>query len=188
MSKKQDELLNSNYDGIQEYDNDLPVWWKGIFYVTILFAVLYAPYYMFHYGMTSEERLAKELSDIKALAPKVAPQSEVKAEELIALTKDATHLASGKEVFVAKCMPCHGPEGQGIVGPNLTDDFWIHGGKITDTYRTVNVGVVDKGMLAWKGLLPDEQIRDVVAYIYTLRGTHPANPKEAQGDKYTESE
>lgn len=187
MAKKQDELLNSNYDGIQEFDNDLPKWWLGIFYLSIIFACLYAPYYMLHIGPTSDERLAGELKEIQSASQKV-PAGEVSAAVLLALTKDPARLESGKGVFTAKCAACHSAEGQGLVGPNLTDEYWIHGGKITDTYQTVTVGVLDKGMLAWKGLLPEDQIRDVVAYIYTLRGTHPANPKAPQGEKYSGNE
>ncbi|MBN8550623.1 MAG: c-type cytochrome [Deltaproteobacteria bacterium] len=187
MAKKQDELLNSNYDGIQEFDNDLPKWWLGIFYTTIIFACLYAPYYWFHIGPNSEEQLAAELKAIQPTTNSAAP-AEVSSAQLLALTKDPGRLASGKEVFAAKCAACHSAEGQGLVGPNLTDEYWIHGGKITDTYKVVTTGILDKGMLAWKGLLPENQIQDVVAYIYTLRGTTPANPKAPQGEKYIGNE
>lgn len=182
MAKKQDELLDSNYDGIQEFDNDLPKWWLGIFYVTIIFAVIYAPYYLFHMGPSSEEVLAEQVKAIKSTLDSKS-QTDVKDDDLLALTKDASHVGAGKGTFTAKCAACHGMEGQGMVGPNLTDDYWIHGGKITDNYKVVVTGVPEKGMLAWKNLMTDQEIRDVVAYIYTLRGTHPANPKDPQGEK-----
>jgi len=187
MNKKQDELLNSNYDGIQEYDNDLPKWWQILFLITIVYGVIYAVYQYSGMAGTSEARLAGEVNAIQATQKSAAPV-EVSAETLLSYVKDANHLNAGKLVFQQKCLPCHGPEGQGIVGPNLTDEFWIHGGKIADIRHTVQVGVPDKGMLTWKGILSDDEINNVSAFVYSLRGTHPANPKAPQGDKYVGNE
>ncbi|MFN8389397.1 MAG: cbb3-type cytochrome c oxidase N-terminal domain-containing protein [Bdellovibrionota bacterium] len=185
MAKNRDELLNSNYDGIQEYDNDLPRWWLMLFYITIAFGVVYVGYYQFGPGPSSEESLASAMAAIQANKPK---EVAVDSSALLALAKDSAHLASGKTVFDTRCLPCHGAQGQGIVGPNLTDNFWIHGGKIADTQKTIREGVLDKGMLAWKGVLSDAEIDDVTAYIYSLRGTNPPNPKAPQGDPYTGNE
>ena len=185
--KKQDDLLSSNYDGIQEYDNDLPKWWLWLFYLTLLFACLYGPYYWLHIGPDSQERLATDLKNIQQAVPAVV-KTEVSAEMLLAVTKDTARLASGKEVFASKCAACHAAHAEGLVGPNLTDEYWIHGGKITDSYRTVTDGVLEKGMLSWKGLLPEQQIQDVVAYLFTLRGSNPPNAKAPQGEKYTGNE
>lgn len=182
MSKKDlDELLNSNYDGIQEYDNDLPRWWQALFFITIAFGVVYVLYY--HVGGTLDSQVALD-TDMKAIAAQSqkAPVAAISADTLLSFVKDSSHLAGGKAVFQAKCMPCHGPEGQGVVGPNLTDNYWIHGGAITDIHRTIEVGVPEKGMLAWKGLLTSEEINDVAAYVFSLKGTNPANPKAPQGD------
>jgi cytochrome c oxidase cbb3-type subunit 3 len=185
MTKKQDELLNSNYDGIQEYDNDLPKWWQALFLITIVFAVIYSIYYFTGMSPSSEARLAGEMKAIEA-TQKSAPSVEVSAATLLSYVHDTTHLSAGKVVFQQKCLPCHGPEGQGIVGPNLTDDFWIHGGKITDIRHTIVVGVPEKGMLTWKGILSDDEINNVAAFVYSLHGSNPANPKAPQGDKVTD--
>ena len=179
MSKKQDELLSSNYDGIKEYDNDLPRWWLGLFFITIVFGVIYAGYFFF--GPTSQEQLASDLSAIKG-QQKAVSSEETSKEALLSFVKDSSHLNAGKAVFDARCVVCHGPQGQGLVGPNLTDDNWIHGGKITDIRTTVQNGVLEKGMLAWKGVLSPAEIDNVVAYVYSLHGTNPPNPKAPQGD------
>ncbi len=185
-NKNMDELLNSNYDGIQEYDNDLPRWWVALFYITIAYAVVYVGYYHLGPGPNSEEGLASSLAAIesrKVVAPKAVVAD---ADALLALVSDQTRLASGKAVYTARCVACHGPDGQGLVGPNLTDEYWIHGGKISDIQKTVREGVLEKGMLAWKGVIPDAEIDDVTAFVYSIRGTNPANPKAPQGDKFVE--
>lgn len=184
MAKARDELLSSNYDGIQEYDNDLPRWWLALFYVTIAFSAVYSFYYHLGPGPSSEQSLADALGALeKVKAPAGAAAPEGGDDLLLALTKEPTHLASGKAVFDTRCAACHGAEGQGLVGPNLTDDFFIHGAKPSDVHKVIRDGVLEKGMLAWKGMLTDEQIRDVTAYVYTLRGTNPPNPKAPQGEK-----
>ena len=182
MKKKQDELLNSNYDGIQEYDNDLPRWWKALFIITIIFGLVYVAYRNLGYSPDTEAALQHELKEIQAKQASTT-STVTSAETLLAFTKDPNHLAAGKAVFQTKCVACHGPEGQGLVGPNLTDNFWIHGGKISEIQHTIINGVLDKGMLSWKGLLSDQEIADVAAYIFSLKGTNPANPKPAQGEK-----
>ena len=181
-----DELLEHNYDGIQEYDNDLPRWWLGIFVVTAIFALGYL-FYMHSGSFESQhDRLARELSELKEFRAKLAAQrgtAGMGAEQLLALTKDAEVLGKGQQIFAQKCVVCHAPAGQGLIGPNLTDDFWIHGGSIGEIQKVVLDGVLDKGMLAWRGQLKDDEINAVVAYVWTLHGSNPPNPKEAQGVK-----
>jgi len=179
---KQDELLNSNYDGIQEYDNDLPRWWLYLFYITIAFGVVYVGYYMFGPGQSQEQIVIAQLAEDAKLAAAAAPSEGPSADALIALASNADALKKGHEVFVARCVACHGPDGQGLIGPNLTDKYWIHGGKITDLVKVVENGVLDKGMLAWKGVLQPAELQSVVAYVWSIRGTTPANPKAPQGD------
>ncbi len=179
---KQDELLNSNYDGIQEYDNDLPRWWLYLFYITIAFGVVYVGYYMFGPGQSQEQIVIAQLADDAKRAAASAPAEGPSGDSLLALASNQDALKKGHEVFVARCVACHGPDGQGLIGPNLTDKYWIHGGKITDLVKVVENGVLDKGMLAWKGVLQPAEIHAVVAYIWSIRGTNPANPKAPQGD------
>jgi cytochrome c oxidase cbb3-type subunit 3 len=183
--KQQDELLNSNYDGIQEYDNDLPQWWKVLFYITIVFGLGYAIYAA--QRPTTDARLAAELKVIQDKKPvDILPTTS--SESLLALAQDEQHLNSGKNIYITKCAACHGGAGEGLIGPNLTDEFWIHGGNISELRKTIEVGVLDKGMLAWKGVLTDAEINDVVAYVYSLRGTTPPNPKAPQGEKFEDGD
>ncbi len=185
MSSSDDRLLSGNYDGIQEFDNDLPRWWVGLFWATIIFGAFYTAYYSFGPGRSPNEQLAVDMEELKVVrehAEAAKPALVDTEDSLVALAKNADTVAKGKAVFDLRCAPCHGPQGQGVVGPNLTDNFWIHGGKITDTLHVVQKGVLDKGMLAWEGVIPPDELRAVVAYIYTLRGSSPPNPKAPQGD------
>ena len=186
-SGSKDQLLESEYDGIQEYDNDLPGWWRALFAVTVVLGTAYAGYMHLVSGESSQQQFARQIAAEKQQAIQIQAQQPVVSgpeEEaaLLKLTADTQVLANGKGVFVTRCSPCHGPDGQGIVGPNLTDDYWIHGGKITDIRTVIENGVLDKGMLAWKTMLPQDDLKAVVAYIYSIRGTNPANPKPPQGD------
>jgi cytochrome c oxidase cbb3-type subunit 3 len=99
----------------------------------------------------------------------------------MALTRDSKALAAGKQLFVSTCAPCHRPDGGGLIGPNLTDDYWLHGGSITEIHHTITYGVLDKGMPNWGKMLRAEQVADVAAYVYTLHGSNPPEPKPPQG-------
>lgn len=183
MAHDEDRAFNAAYDGIQEYDNNLPRWWVWLFYGTIVFAVGYVIYY--HAGgpgLSQEELLAldmKHAEEQKAAAPKPLGAS---ADTLLALVQSPEALARGKVVYGEKCGVCHGGEGQGMIGPNLVDKYWLHGGDIVSIQKTIKVGVVEKGMLAWEGMLPAADIDRVTAYLWSLRGTNPSNPKPPQGD------
>lgn len=186
MSKRtQDELLTGNYDGIQEYDNDLPRWWIQLFYLTIIFSVIYTVYVHFMGTPTDHERVAQQLADLKAVqtayeqahAPKVEG-----ADVLLALAAKPEVVAKGQGVFAGKCAACHGAKGEGLVGPNLTDEYWLHGGKIEQIHTVIEVGVPEKGMMSWKALMPKEDIDAVTAYIWSIRHTNVPG-KAPQGDK-----
>lgn len=191
MSKEEDKLLNSAYDGIQEYDNDLPRWWVWLFYGCIIFSIVYWVFYhMGGPGVSSTERLAvqmKEIEDLRSSAAAKVGSHEVSEDSLLKLASDSSTLSSGKAVFTARCAACHGQQGEGIVGPNLTDNFWIHGGKIKDIHTVIEKGVIEKGMLAWKGQIPQSEIDAVTAYVWSLNGTNPQNPKAPQGDEVKRS-
>ena len=186
MTKKQDELLSHNYDGIEEYDNSLPLWWRWLFYLTIVFAVVYVAYYHLGSGLNQEQTLALEMKTIADQKPK-ATGGELTEEQLLAKVSDPTVVAKGKEVFQARCLACHGPLGGGIVGPNLTDDHWIHGGKLLDIRNTIMEGVPAKGMISWKALMPAEEVDAVVAYIRSIRGTNPPGGKPPEGEVVSNS-
>lgn len=176
-------LLDHNYDGIRELDHVLPRWWLGILYGTIVFAAWYAGYYLSGHGPTPQQELAVAMKQIEALQPKPAPGG-ADTVALLAAFKDPTRIKHGAEVFAGKCVPCHGDKGQGVIGPNLTDDFWIHGkGTLVDIASVVTVGVGDKGMPPWGSILNQDELRDVVAFVHSIHGTNPPSPKEPQGEK-----
>lgn len=181
MSKKSDELLDSNYDGIKEFDNDLPKWWIILFYLTIIFGLVYFVYFTFGPGLSSDQRLSAELEAIKQLQKSLPVEAKSSAEDLLKLVKQPERLEKGRLVYEGKCAACHAPLGQGLVGPNLTDNYWLHGGKITDIKNVIEVGVLEKGMLAWKGLLTPEEIDEVTAFVFSLKGSNPPDAKAPQG-------
>ncbi len=183
----EDRLLDHNYDGIQEYDNPMPRWWVGLFWATIIFAVLYFINVIPGIG-TGPGRIANYEKEMKAANVKAAaveaatPKVELTDDAVWAFTKDPAALAAGKQTFITTCAACHQPDGGGNIGPNLTDDYWIHGNKPMEIVHTITVGVPDKGMPTWGQTLKPEQIGHVAAYVLTLHGTHPANPKAPQGN------
>ena len=265
--KKKDVLLDHNYDGIQELDNDLPPWWLWLFYLSIAFAVVYMFYYHFiGIGPSSAEEYMMEMnpnyvaegsvagggifngykspyySPKGEMTPRVLEQMkkyigpEITGNELVmeamrrsdeatreklketfpelweqltaggaALTKapaaqpkaeataepvaniepltDEASLAAGKNIFVTNCSSCHGKLGEGGIGPNLTDDYWIHGAGMGNVVKVITNGVPAKGMITWKGILTEDQIKQVASYILTLHGSNPPNAKAPQGEK-----
>lgn len=181
--------LGHNYDGIRELDNRLPPWWLYGFYITIVFAGIYLwRYHVSHTAPLSGEEysiaMAKAEAEKEAYLKKSANNVD---ENTVVLLTDASALAAGKNVFATNCAACHLADGGGSVGPNLTDDYWLHGGGVKDIFKTVKYGVPEKGMRSWKEDLSPVQISQVTSYIKSLRGTKPANPKEPQGSLYQES-
>lgn len=178
--QEQDRLLEHDYDGIQEYDNPMPRWWLWIFYATIAFVPLY---YVLP-GRLGENggNIAEYEADVaahKAAAPPSAPT--ISDEALLALSNDREALHEGEEVFTKNCVACHGIGGGGVIGPNLTDDAWIHGGAPGAIHKTIVEGVLEKGMPPWGRLLRPEEIDQVTAYVISLKGTSPPNPKAPEG-------
>ncbi len=188
LSREKDMVLEHTYDGIAELDNPTPPWFMGLFYGTIGIAVVYM--LVFHVFKVGDLQL-KEYSDEVAIAEvkreayiaKVAGNIN---ENTVAFVRDTKALDEGKGLYTQHCVACHGAEGQGGVGPNLTDDYWLHGNTIKDVYRTVSEGVTEKGMLSWKRQLNPLQMQQVSSYVLSLHGSSPPNPKEPQGDKKTE--
>lgn len=188
IEKEKDVMLDHNYDGIRELDNQLPPWWKYGFYLTIVFAFVYL--INFHVSGSGKLQLAEYSEEMKnaELATKKRMENStnnINAASVTILT-EAGSLASGKEIYVKNCVACHGDLGQGNVGPNLTDEFWIHGGGIKNIFNTIVVGVPSKGMISWKSQLTPKATQEVASYILTLQGTNPAGAKEAQGEKWVE--
>lgn len=189
IEKEKDILLDHDYDGIQELDNALPPWWKYGFYLTIVISVGYM--WRFHISETGPTQLQEYIAEVaqgeKDKAEYLAKSASNVDETTVKLMTDESALASGKKVFDATCAACHASDGGGGVGPNLTDEYWLHGGSVQDVFKTIKYGWPDKGMKSWKDDLSPKQIAEVTSFIILLKGTKPAAPKDAQGDKYIES-
>lgn len=178
-----ERLLEHNYDGIQEYDNPLPRWWVVLFWITIVFTPLYFLYYHWGPGMLTIEAYNQDMiAYYDQQAQQFLAMGEVTEKTLIDLQQKSSMMAGAKALFQTKCSPCHGMNGEGNIGPNLTDDYWLHGNKLTDIYHTVMEGVPSKGMLSWKTQLGPAELLSVAAYVGTLRGSNPPNPKKPQGE------
>jgi cytochrome c oxidase cbb3-type subunit III len=174
------KLLDHEIDGIRELDNLLPRWWVWLFNLSIVFGFIYLGYYhVFKVGDLQAAEYAKEAKVGEQLKSVAITKFESGIATLTPST-DPTALTEGRQVFTTYCAPCHRPDGGGLVGPNLCDDYWIHGSNYVDNVKTIIEGVPAKGMLTWRGVLKPDQIKAVSSYIYTLRGTHPPNPKPAE--------
>lgn len=189
LEKEQDILFDHEYDGIRELDNSLPPWWVAMFYITIGFAVVYMVYY--HFGGNGpsqaeeyEMAVAKAEASVEAY---LSQQANLVDETNAELLTDEESLALGKTVFDANCAACHGMMGEGGVGPNMTDEYWIHGGGVQNVFKTIKYGVPEKGMISWQSQLRPTDMHRVASYIITLAGTNPPNAKEPQGVKYEAS-
>lgn len=178
----QDRLLDHSYDGIQEYDNPMPRWWVHIFWITILFALLY---WMNVPGIGAGKgwiaNYERDMAAARARHPARAAAPRLDDDALLAMSRMPNEVAEGKAVFDMNCMPCHRADGGGSIGPNLTDAYWVHGGRPADLLRTAHEGVPAKGMPAWGTILKPDDVASAVAYVITLRGTNPPNPKGPEG-------
>jgi cytochrome c oxidase cbb3-type subunit 3 len=173
---KEPLLLDHNYDGIQELDNNLPRWWVWLFYITIIFAAVYLVYY--HVAKVGDLQAAEYDKEMKAgNAIKTAAMGNFESSSpSLQPSKDAVVIENGRQTYAKFCAPCHRADGGGLVGPNLTDDYWIHGSNYCDTVKVIWDGVPAKGMVTWKTVLKPDEIQSVASYIYTLRGTKLATP------------
>jgi cytochrome c oxidase cbb3-type subunit III len=180
-------MSDHSYDGITELDNFMPPWLQWVFIGSIAFAVIYfVNYTVLGIGPTGEEEYQEELR-LEAIAAETRKANLVAGidETTVVFDESAAAISSGKSIFETNCAACHAADGGGGVGPNLTDEYWLHGGSIQDVFKIVKYGVVEKGMIPWQDQLSPEQMQQVSSYILTLVGTTPANPKEPQGEPYS---
>lgn len=188
ISEEKNIVLKHKYDGIEELNNPIPGWFNFLFYGTIIFSVIY----LFIYEVSGiggrqrdeyvqEVRAAEleQLANLKKLGATID-------ENTVVINQATEVLENGALMYNANCKSCHGEFGEGTVGPNLTDEYWIHGGSVNDIFRTIKYGVVDKGMVAWGKNMSPKTISDISNYIVSLRNSNPAGAKEAQGEKYIE--
>jgi len=173
---KEPLLLDHNYDGIQELDNNLPRWWVWLFYITIIFSAVSVVYYhVTGSGDLQAAEYAKEMKAGEQIKGAAMGKFEIGLSTLQP-SSDAAVLEDGRQTYVKYCAPCHRADGGGLVGPNLTDSYWIHGSNYTDTVKIIWDGVPAKGMITWKTVLKPDQIQNVASYIYTLRGAKLLTP------------
>lgn len=190
LEREEEVLTDHEYDGIHELDNNLPPWWKAMFYATIVFAVVYL--FAVHgagWIPTQAEAYQAEVADAElAIAAYMATRTNLIDETNVEIATDEVSLTEGTNLFKANCVACHGIDGGGGIGPNLTDEFWIHGGSLVDVFKTIKYGVPQNGMISWEDQMTAEQMKNVASYVMTLKGTTPANPKEPQGELYEEED
>jgi cytochrome c oxidase cbb3-type subunit 3 len=183
VEKEADVLLDHDYDGIKELDNALPPWWKYGFYFTIVVAVIYVfNFHVFGIGKNPEQEYAAEMEAGKKVEEAYKAKTKNLVDENNVTLADAGGIAEGAKLYKQSCVACHGQNGEGGIGPNLTDDYWIHGGSMNNIYKTIKVGYPDKGMQSWESMMNPGQMRNVASYVKSLKGTKPANAKAPQGD------
>ncbi len=174
---KEVPLLEHDADGIQELDNLLPRWWVWLFWLCNVFGIAYMLYFhTFNLGDLQAAAYQKEARAGEELKSAALARFESDLDKLEP-SKEQTVLGQGAQIFTTYCAPCHRADGGGLVGPNLTDNYWIHGETYHDNVKTIINGVPEKGMLSWRGVLKPAEIQAVASFIYTLRGSNPANPK-----------
>lgn len=188
VEEEKEIILDHNYDGIRELDNNLPPWWVYMFYATIVFAVVYLARFHVFDGYTQNMEYDQEVAEaqIAIEAYKKTAKGLVDANTVELLT-EASDIKAGGAIYNTNCVACHMPDGGGGIGPNLTDEHWILGGGIKNVFHTISEGGRDgKGMIAWKQTLKPAEIAQVASYILSeINGKSPANPKAAEGDIWT---
>ena len=189
LQEEDDIMLDHNFDGITELDNKIPPWWNALFYGAIIFAFIYMiDYHVIGDGKVQENEYNQEMQAAAMQLEILAKSGGMITEETVTVLTDAADLAAGKKTFIKNCAACHGMKGEGLVGPNFTDEYWIHGGSIKNIYHTISEGVPAKGMISWKAQLSPNQIQEVGSYILSLKGTNPPNQKAPEGEKWVAPE
>lgn len=181
-------ILDHNYDGIKELDNELPPWWVYLFYATIIFGVIYLIrfeiYGDYDQDLEYELEVAEAQAEIEAYKKTAKDLVDVNTVELLT---EASDISAGKSIFETNCVVCHMADGGGGIGPNLTDEYWISGGGIKNVFNTVSEGGrAGKGMVSWKQTLKPLEMAQVASYLLNFQGTTAANPKAAEGDLWVD--
>lgn len=190
IAEESDIDLGHDYDGIRELDNKLPPWWLILFYGTIAFAAIYM--YIYHWSgsewSSEQEYYASiELAE-EQIKEYLAQQADAVDETNVTFLTDENTLLAGESIFIGQCAVCHGQNGEGLVGPNFTDQYWVKGGGVKNIFTTIKYGVPEKGMISWKSQLRPSEMQSVASYIMTLEGTDPPNQKAPEGELWTETE
>lgn len=189
IERESEVLMHHEYDGIRELDNSLPPWWVNMFILTVIWAFGYMVYY--HWGgngPSSTDEYDMEIAEAKAAQRAIAGLGKTVDETTVEQLSATSDLSAGATIFTTSCATCHGQKGEGLVGPNLTDEYWLHGGGIKEIFKVIKNGVPEKGMIAWSAQLTPKDIQKVASYIRTLKGTNPPNPKAPQGEIWRDAQ
>ncbi|MFZ1518115.1 MAG: cbb3-type cytochrome c oxidase N-terminal domain-containing protein [Ignavibacteriaceae bacterium] len=182
-------LLNHDYDGIKELDSQIPPWFLWLFYITIFFSIVYMlDYHVFNSSPLQDAEYQLQVKQAEIERAALMNSGAMLNEETVTLLSDQAAIDNGKQIFATNCVACHSADGGGLVGPNLTDDYWIHGGGVKNIFKTIKYGVTAKGMIAWQTQLNPKQMQDVASFIVTLHGTTPVTPKQPEGTIWKESD
>lgn len=185
IEDEQKLLLDHDFDGIKELNNKIPPWFMAVFYATMIWAGYYmVSYHILGSGNVQEDEYIAEVQAASLEREILNRSGALISEETVTVLDDVASLSSGTDIFVKNCAACHGMGGEGLVGPNLTDDYWIHGNTVKDLFKVIKYGVPQKGMISWQTQLDPTQMQEVASYILTLRGTNPQNQKEPEGELY----
>ena len=188
IEQEADVMLDHDYDGIRELDNVLPPWWVNLFYATIVFALIY----LVRFHVMGDNNQAQEFDEEVRIAQlDIAKNAAAAPDDMnidkVTLLTDAESLARGKEVFTNTCAACHKADGGGLVGPNLTDEYWINGGGIKNVFKVISEGSPNNpSMVSWKKILKPTEIQKLASYVLSLQGTKPVGAKPQEGKKWVE--
>ena len=187
IEKENDILFHHDFDGIRELDNKVPPWFQFLFYGTIIWGIIYMlVFHVFSDGQIQTTEYKMEIQQAALDKEILIKSGTFLNEETVTLLTDAAGISEGKNIFQKNCVSCHAMDGGGLVGPNLTDDFWINGGGIKNVFKTIKYGVPVKGMISWQTQLDPNKMQQVASYIISLHGIKPANPKAPEGTKWEE--
>lgn len=188
LEREADVLLDHNYDGIRELDNNLPPWWLYGFYFTIVFAFVYIGYFHFGGGLMQAEEYEQEMAQAELeVKTYLSSLSNLVDESNVTLLSAESDLAEGKSIYETNCASCHGMMGEGGVGPTFADRYWKHGGGIKNVFKTIKYGVVEKGMIPWESALSPGEMQKVASYLLGFEGTNPPGIKDPEGELWEES-
>jgi len=189
IDRENDIMLNHNYDGIKELDNIVPPWFNFLFYGSAIFGVIYLlNFHVINNTWSSVGEYNLEMETARLQREVLVKTGAFIDENSVEFLTDATTLNEGKEIYIKNCVSCHGQNGEGLVGPNMTDEYWIHGGGIKNVFKIIKYGVTSKGMIAWETQLNPKQMQSVANYILSLQETNPPNAKAAEGEKWIKPE
>lgn len=184
IEREHEIISHHEFDGIRELDNSLPPWWVNMFILTVIWGGIYMFYY--HWGgngpSSAEEYNMEVEAAIKQQRIALAGQANAVDESNVVALTESSDLGEGELIYKNSCLVCHGAAGEGGVGPNLTDQYWIHGGGIKNVFKTIKYGVPEKGMVAWSSTLKPADMQKVASFILTMQGANPPNGKAPQGD------